>query len=252
MSRLITKPTKWHVRPATTQISLGIRVFAVRMKKAWVLSYPQGAQRRLIRLGGCPGWSESSLDAYVILLVLSWGGSNVFFMCQRRLSFHGSVANPLFAYPDWVQAPLLGLWASFSGYRVKERNFVDAFLGSITSAKSLKGFCVCKDFQYISTFGLIIITQTSLALAESFKIRPLLALYLLRVSGLRGFDFVTRSRAHGWSAFLDPQREQKIEFVSGMLCRGSAHNVSVISGKAGPSHNFPVVKKFSKMWPSRF
>ena len=34
LSRLTTKPTKWHVRPAKTQISLGIRpvwsVFAVR------------------------------------------------------------------------------------------------------------------------------------------------------------------------------------------------------------------------------
>ena len=49
------------------QISLGIRpvwsVFALRMKKAWILSYPLSAQRRLIRLGGCPGWSESSLSA---------------------------------------------------------------------------------------------------------------------------------------------------------------------------------------------
>ena len=53
-----------------------IRVLAVHMKKAWVLSYPLSAQRRLIRLGGCPGWSESSLGA-VILLVLSWGGSNI-------------------------------------------------------------------------------------------------------------------------------------------------------------------------------
>ena len=34
-----------------------IRVFAVRMKKAWLLSYPLSAQRR------CPGWSESSLGA---------------------------------------------------------------------------------------------------------------------------------------------------------------------------------------------
>ena len=25
LSRLMTNPTKWHVRPATTQISLGIR-----------------------------------------------------------------------------------------------------------------------------------------------------------------------------------------------------------------------------------
>ena len=35
-----------------------IRVFAVRMKKAWVLSYPLSAQLRQIRLGRCPGQSE--------------------------------------------------------------------------------------------------------------------------------------------------------------------------------------------------
>ena len=46
------------------------------MKKAWILSYPLSAQRRLISLGGCPGWSESSLGAHTSLLVLSWGGSN--------------------------------------------------------------------------------------------------------------------------------------------------------------------------------
>ena len=55
------------VRLVKTRISLGIRpvwsVFAVRMKKAWVLSYPLSVQLRLIRLGGCPGWSESSLGA---------------------------------------------------------------------------------------------------------------------------------------------------------------------------------------------
>ena len=33
--------------------------------------------KTLIRLGGCPGWSESSLGAKVILLFLSWGGSFV-------------------------------------------------------------------------------------------------------------------------------------------------------------------------------
>ena len=40
-----------------------IRVFTVCMKKAWDLSYPLSAQQRLIRPGGCPGWSESSLGA---------------------------------------------------------------------------------------------------------------------------------------------------------------------------------------------
>ena len=78
LSHLMTKPTKWHVRPAKTQISLGmIRVFAVRIKKDWVLSYPLSAQRRLIRLGGCPGWSVFA-ERTVILLVLSWGGSFVY------------------------------------------------------------------------------------------------------------------------------------------------------------------------------
>ena len=68
MSHLVTKPTKWPVRPAKTD-QPGYpprltRVFAVRMKKAWVLSYPLSSQ-----------WSESSLGTHAILLVLSRGGS---------------------------------------------------------------------------------------------------------------------------------------------------------------------------------
>ena len=34
------------------------------MEKPWALSYPLSAQRRLIRLVGYPGWSESSLGAH--------------------------------------------------------------------------------------------------------------------------------------------------------------------------------------------
>ena len=72
------------VRPAKTNSDQPghppslISVFAVRMKKSWALSYPLSAQQRLwsdwadaertaktlIRLGGCPGWSESSLGAH--------------------------------------------------------------------------------------------------------------------------------------------------------------------------------------------
>ena len=37
-----------------------IRVFAVRMKKAWVLSIA----KTLVRLGGFPGWSESSMGVH--------------------------------------------------------------------------------------------------------------------------------------------------------------------------------------------
>ena len=68
------------------QVPSLIRGFAVRMKKAWVLSYPLSAQRILIRLGRCPGWSESLLGTQIILLVLSWGGSVIFFMISYVLA----------------------------------------------------------------------------------------------------------------------------------------------------------------------
>ena len=58
----MTKPTKWLC--ALQRLPSLIRIFAVPMKKAWVLSYPMSTQRRLIRLGECPGWSESSLGTY--------------------------------------------------------------------------------------------------------------------------------------------------------------------------------------------
>ena len=85
VSRGMTKPTKWHVRQAKTQISLGIRpVWSESSLSARTnlgssaaqsdqsLRCPQeqtlGPQlpigctaKTLIRLGGCPGWSVSSL-----------------------------------------------------------------------------------------------------------------------------------------------------------------------------------------------
>ena len=57
-----------------------IRVFAVRMIEPWGLSYPLSAQRRQIGLCGCTGWSESSLGAYVVLLILSCCGSNILYL----------------------------------------------------------------------------------------------------------------------------------------------------------------------------
>ena len=94
MSRLMTKPTKWPVRPAKTQISLGIRPVTCFLHAA----------RTLIRLGGCPGsdqpWHPPShmlsscnedsdqtgrmprliwvFDGRTCLFfVLSWGGSYI-------------------------------------------------------------------------------------------------------------------------------------------------------------------------------
>ena len=132
MSLVTTKPTIWHVRPAKTQIRLGIcplwsesslvlngllRTLAffscgqrrlwsdwanaqADLSLRWAHSHSVGfVMRRLnchlkmnlsptavtrtfnsavLRLGECQGWSESSLGAHAILLVLSWGGSILF------------------------------------------------------------------------------------------------------------------------------------------------------------------------------
>ena len=61
LSRDMTKPSKWHVCPANSDQPVHlprlIRVFSVRLKEAWVLSYPLSRKWRLI-------WSESSLGAH--------------------------------------------------------------------------------------------------------------------------------------------------------------------------------------------
>ena len=60
------KTNKMTVRPAKTQISLGIRpvwsVFAVSMKKPWALSYPLSAQRRL-----WSDWAHTHFVGFVML-----------------------------------------------------------------------------------------------------------------------------------------------------------------------------------------
>ena len=90
LNRSMTKPTKWHVRPAKTLISLGIRpVWSESSLSAWrhlgsfiVIATnwmhsegsDQSGWKPRLRVDGCPGWSEGSLGAQVILFVLSsWG-----------------------------------------------------------------------------------------------------------------------------------------------------------------------------------
>ena len=93
MSSCTTKPTKWHVRPAKTQISLGIRpVWSEFSLFAWRKFGPKLPIKRtaktLIRLGRCPGWSEFSLGAQVILFVLSYIGSFIYFVGNWSISCH--------------------------------------------------------------------------------------------------------------------------------------------------------------------
>ena len=65
-----------------------IRVFAVRMKKPWVLSYPLSATAKtLIRLGGCPGWSESSMGAHSVCWfshVVAHFGYRAWILCGHK------------------------------------------------------------------------------------------------------------------------------------------------------------------------
>ena len=80
ISRLMTKPTKWH--PPSL-----IKVFAVRMKNAWVLSYLLSAQRWL-----WSDWADAQAD-----LSLRWAhmpfcwfcheAARIFLVCIIQLSF---------------------------------------------------------------------------------------------------------------------------------------------------------------------
>ena len=79
MSHLLTKPTKWHVHPAKTQISLGIHpVWSESLLcTQWVAkdsSFLHADSEDWSDWADASSWSESSLGAHAILLVLSWGG----------------------------------------------------------------------------------------------------------------------------------------------------------------------------------
>ena len=81
MSHLVTKPTKWHVRPAKTQISLGIRpVWPEDSLSAWrklgSLAIHQAHSEDSDQTGRMPKLIWVFAWRTVILLVLSLGGSN--------------------------------------------------------------------------------------------------------------------------------------------------------------------------------
>ena len=80
LSCLVTKPTKWvcaqrRLRSACASASSLIRVFAVRMKKAWILSYPLSKRRRL-----WSDWADAQAD-----LSLRWAHSHFVGFVMRWL-----------------------------------------------------------------------------------------------------------------------------------------------------------------------
>ena len=119
-----------------------IRVFAVRMKKAWVLSCSWSAQRRLIRLGGCPGWSSSSLShshfVGFVMSQLTWKSSANPHQSRRNVHWF-EVAHSL-TTPDkqflWWQNPesVRGNRPSFAkhGKKTSKSNSSNILLNYIT------------------------------------------------------------------------------------------------------------------------
>ena len=92
-----------------------IRVFAVRLKKAWVLSYPLSAQRRL-----WSDWADAQAD-----LSLRWAHSHVGFVMRRlhKLSLcttkptkwpvhPGKTQISLGIRPDWSESSLSAPWVA--------------------------------------------------------------------------------------------------------------------------------------------
>ena len=71
LSHHITKPTKWPVRPAKTQISLGIPKSDQSSRSEWgtlwSLATHWAQVKTRIRLGRCLGWTEFMLGAHHVV-----------------------------------------------------------------------------------------------------------------------------------------------------------------------------------------
>ena len=82
--------------------------------------------KTLIRLGGCPGWSESSLGAHAILLVLSWGCSFDILIGDHKSMYRvpdylNLEANSVFWQEVWLFTKGPGLIRDYFGLRVAEK-----------------------------------------------------------------------------------------------------------------------------------
>ena len=85
----MTKPTKWHVRPAKTQISLGIHPgWSEPLLSAWrklgSLGTHKAHSKDSDQTGRMPRLIWVFAGRTVILLVLSWGGS-FYIDCNAKL-----------------------------------------------------------------------------------------------------------------------------------------------------------------------
>ena len=87
--------------------------------------------KTLIRLGGCPGWSESSLGAYATLLVLSWGGSYTDTIKKRPLYIYVNLLHTnvfFFLFFFFHSVVMLQVMWLFNNGICQKRNSFDAHL----------------------------------------------------------------------------------------------------------------------------
>ena len=107
MSRLMTKPTKWYVRPAKTLISLGTHpVWSESSLSAWrnlgSLATHWAPSEDSDQIGRMPRLIWVFAGRTVILLVLSWGGSNILHLsinfCKQYIFDCLFPIYPLFAF----------------------------------------------------------------------------------------------------------------------------------------------------------
>ena len=117
-----------------------IRVFAVCMKKAGVLSYPLSAQRRLWSdwVDGCPGWSESSLGAHSFCWFCHVAAQMSVPWLTKRHWFNCLVAILWFSYrkfPKYLDTQKLccnhsKIWSMWLYHRVMSPNDADEMANS--------------------------------------------------------------------------------------------------------------------------
>ena len=113
LSHLLTKPTNWHMRPAKTQISLGIcPVWSESSLCAqWVAKDPSflhADSEDTDQTGWMPRLIWVFAGRTVILLVLSWGGS---FVSDNSVTLTKSWQSPFMPYETRHEKTCLwGLW----------------------------------------------------------------------------------------------------------------------------------------------
>ena len=136
MSCLMTKPTKWHERPAKTQISLRIRpVWSESLLSAWrklgSLATHWAHSEDSDQTGQMPRLIIVFAGCLVILLVLSWDGSNYRpkSFCSRAHNGVGVILRGMTKTPcyhlfiTYSNLQLLNCFAESSVFIKKKRNF---------------------------------------------------------------------------------------------------------------------------------